>query len=278
MSVGRRIVLLIAIGILASAMDVASATARIASVPVHPQHGSGLLVFLEGTEGSYYSSPGTVVVRNEAGQAVAASETSRDQWSLILAKPGTYTVSATATRVPSGEAPAARLACETSTATVRTHRQIEVVMICFPPVYHSHPAHVPRPSSPAPPGAGRLQVTRAQVPSCSPTPPLHLAAEEQPGANELAGGFYGVGGRPARHGTCTREEAAIAGANTVTVSNAETGVVVASRTVNARERYAIPLAPGTYMVQASICERGAPVTFTMRPGETELMDFVCPIS
>ena len=106
---------------------------------------------------------------------------------------------------------------------------------------------------------------------------LNPEPEERPGANELVGGFYGVGGRARPHGQCPREPVVIAGTHTVTVSNADTGAEVASQTVSAGQRFAIPLTPGTYTVQANVCADKVPVTFTMRPGETELVDFICPI-
>ncbi len=277
MKARQRIAVLFILGFVVLASDVASTTARIAPVPSHTQRGSGLLIFLSAAGNSYYSSPGTVAVLDKAGHVVAVSETWQDQWFLVLARPGTYTLSATATMTEINGTPARELACRTVTATVRAHRQIKVTMPCASPVYHPHPPQRPHPSSPSPPGSGHLHIVLAQEPRC-PTVTLNPEPEERPGAEELVGGFYGVGGPARPRGSCPREPVIIAGTHIVTINNAETGAEVASQIVSASQRFAIPLTAGTYTVQASICDNGGPVTFTVFPGETERMNFICPIS
>lgn len=103
---------------------------------------------------------------------------------------------------------------------------------------------------------------------------LHVRPTMSPGRNRLAGAIYGVGG-PARRGRCPRTSSTFPA--TITVRNQSNDAIVAAQTVKRGQSFAIPLLPGRYNVESSVCDSKGPVAVTIVKRRTTLLDFVCQI-
>lgn len=107
-------------------------------------------------------------------------------------------------------------------------------------------------------------------PSC-PEPALHTTPEITKGPTEIVGGLYQNGGPPADVAKCENSSPV---AGTITVMSL-TGEVVTTQKIEDGQFYTIPIAPGSYSMQSSLCAETVDVTV---PAESEvLLDLVCQI-
>jgi hypothetical protein len=143
----------------------------------------------------------------------------------------------------------------------------------------------PSAGSPAtlPPATPSTTTSSPTVPSAASSsgsqpsncPAWHYSPEETPGPEELSGGIYDVGGPATSDEVCGQNPpSSLAG--TITVR--KDGTAVSTQTVSQGQTYAIPLTPGLYEAESTMCQIGEPVQFTIEQGQTTEYDFICPIS
>lgn len=130
------------------------------------------------------------------------------------------------------------------------------VQVGAPPT-SSPPATEPTPTAPA-------------VSSC-PEPGPHTTPEVVKGPSEIVGGLYVNGGPPPSTTNC-QNSSPVAGTITVT---SLAGEVIATQKTEDGQFYIIPITPGTYNVQTSLCTETVNVTVPVE-GEV-LLDLVCQI-